>query len=161
MNAPKKQRPKTEEQAAQLPAGTTAAVAPVNSAPQALAGEPGVTVPGTVESRPDDAPPGEAIVVPSTAQFEAVELAQAAEATGKRIVRTMNRVELAQAAEAPEATAGPAPEAPAALQGNARALRRVEHDGKVYGPGEPAGDVLKLSAAQLASLEPTGAIETL
>ena len=141
MNAPKKQRPKTEEQAAQLPSGTTAAVAPVNSAPQALAGEPGVTVPGTVESRPDDAPPGEAIVVPSTAQFEAVELAQAA--------------------EAPEATAGPAPEAPAALQGNARALRRVEHDGKVYGPGEPAGDVLKLSAAQLASLEPTGAIETL
>lgn len=48
-----------------------------------------------------------------------------------------------------------------APHGNARALRRIEHDGTVYGPGEPAGDVLTLTAAQLADLEPTCAIETL
>lgn len=120
MNAPKKQKPQAEEQAAQRPADTSAATDPVNSAPQAPAGEPGVTVRGAVESRPDDAHPGEAVVVPGEAQFEAT-----------------------------------------ALQGNARALRRVEHDGKVYGPGEPAGDVLGLSAEHLASLESIGAVERL
>jgi len=140
MNAPKK-RPSAEKKAAPGPAEVTAAAETVNSAPQTAAPAPGVTVAGTVDTRPDDVHPGEVISAPAEAQLEAAALALAT--------------------EAPEATAGPAPEAPAALQGNARALRRVEHDGKVYGPGEPAGDVLKLSAAQLASLEPTGAIETL
>ena len=140
MNAPKK-RPSAEKKAAPGPAEVTAAAETVNSAPQTAAPAPGVTVAGTVDTRPDDVHPGEVISAPAEAQLEAAALALAT--------------------EAPAATAGLAPEAPAALQGNARALRRVEHDGKVYGPGEPAGDVLKLSAAQLASLEPTGAIETL
>ena len=162
MNAPKKQRPKTEEQAAQLPAGTTAAVAPVNSAPQALAGEPGVTVPGTVESRPDDAPPGEAIVVPSTAQFEAVELAQATEApaatAGLAFIApggtpAAGVLDLDEPADATLAAIAPTP--------NARALRRVEHDGKAYGPDEEAGDMLALSGSELLALQAISAVEAL
>lgn len=137
MSAPKKQKPKAEEElSAQHPAAATAAPAPVSPTPHAIVAESGVTVASTFENRPDDAHAGEVIVAPADAQLEAT-------------------------APAPAAAAGLALEAPAAPQGNARALRRLEHDGTVYGPGEPAGDVLKLTADQLASLEPTGAIETI
>lgn len=48
-----------------------------------------------------------------------------------------------------------------ALAPNARALRRVEHDGKIYGPGEDAGEHLSLNADQLVDLQTIGAVEPL
>ncbi len=40
-----------------------------------------------------------------------------------------------------------------------RALRQVEHDGRLYGPDQLAGDEINMPAAQAYALQPTGAIE--
>lgn len=40
-----------------------------------------------------------------------------------------------------------------------RTLRQVEHDGRLYGPGQLAGDEINLTANQAEALQPTGAIE--
>lgn len=50
---------------------------------------------------------------------------------------------------------------PAASPGHVRvrALRQVEHDGRLYGPDQIAGDEINMPAAQADALQPTGAIE--
>lgn len=40
-----------------------------------------------------------------------------------------------------------------------RVLRQVEHDGRLYGPDQIAGDEINMPAAQAEALLPTGAIE--
>lgn len=40
-----------------------------------------------------------------------------------------------------------------------RVLRQVEHDGRLYGPDQLAGDEINMPAAQAEALLPTGAIE--
>lgn len=159
MNAPKK-RPSSDKKAAPGTAEVTDAAATVNSATQTDAPAPGVTVAGTVETRPDDAHPGEVILAPVDAQLEAAALALATEApaatAGLAFIApggtpAAGVLDLDEPADATLAAIAPTP--------NARALRRVEHDGKAYGPGEEAGDVLALSGSELLALQAIGAVE--
>ena len=161
MNAPKK-RPSAEKKAAPGPAEVTAAAETVNSAPQTAAPAPGVTVAGTVDTRPDDVHPGEVISAPAEAQLEAAALALATEApaatAGLAFIApggtpAAGVLDLDEPADATLAAIAPTP--------NARALRRVEHDGKAYGPDEEAGDMLALSGSELLALQAISAVEAL